>query len=54
MFGTYRREADGSYAIHYYYPIGDKNEVFVELSYYLDGEGNVARILWQRYVSEVS
>lgn len=54
QFGTYRREADGQYAIHYYYPVGDKNEIFVELSYYLDGDGNVQRIVWQRYLSEVS
>lgn len=53
QFGTYRCESDGSYAIHYYYPIGDKNEIFVELSYYLDDEGNVARIVWQRYLSEL-
>lgn len=53
QFGTYKREADGNCAIHYYYPIGDKNEIFVELSYYLDAEGNVARIVWQRYQSEL-
>ena len=53
QFGTYKHEADGSYAIHYYYPVGDKNEVFVELSYYLDADGNVARIVWQRYLSEL-
>jgi len=54
QFGTYRKEADGHYAIHYYYPVGDKEEIFVELSYYLDGDGNVERIVWQRYQSEVS
>ena len=50
-FGTYRREADG-YAIHYYYPVGEGGDIFVELSYYLDDEGNVARIVWQRYMAE--
>lgn len=54
QFGTYRKEADGHYAIHYYYPVGDKEEIFVELSYHLDGDGNVERIIWQRYQSEVS
>ena len=54
QFGTYRREADGNYAIHYYYPIGDDKEIFVELSYYLDGNGEVARIVWQRYLSEIT
>ena len=53
QFGTYRKEEDGSYAIHYYYPVGDKHEIFVELSYYLDDEGKVERIVWQRYISEV-
>ncbi|MBQ7827664.1 MAG: chitobiase/beta-hexosaminidase C-terminal domain-containing protein, partial [Clostridia bacterium] len=52
-FGTYRHEGDGNYAIHYYYPVGENHEVFVELSYYLDKEGNVARIVWQRYMSEL-
>ena len=50
-FGTYRKEADG-YAIHYYYPVGETGDIFVELSYYLDDEGNVARIVWQRYMAE--
>lgn len=50
-FGTYRKEETG-YVIHYYYPVGEKNEIFVELSYYLDEEGNVARIVWQRYMAE--
>lgn len=54
QFGTYRKEADGNYAIHYYYPIGDKKEVFVELSYYLDADNEVERIVWQRYLSELT
>ena len=54
QFGTYRKEANGNYAIHYYYPIGDKKEVFVELSYYLDGNNEVERIVWQRYLSELT
>ena len=54
QFGTYRREADGNYAIHYYYPIGDDKEIFVELSYYLDQNGEVTRIVWQRYLSEIT
>lgn len=53
QFGTYKRETDGNCAIHYYYPVGDKNEIFVELSYYLDENDNVARIVWQRYLSEL-
>lgn len=52
-FGTYRKEADGNYAIHYYYPIGDNEKIFVELSYYLNAEGIVERIVWQRYLSEI-
>ena len=52
-FGTYRLESDGNYAIHYYYPVGENQEVFVELSYYLNKEGDVARIVWQRYESEL-
>lgn len=52
-FGSYRYEGDGRYAIHYYYPVGDKNEIFVELSYYLDENGDVERIVWQRYTSEL-
>ncbi len=52
-FGTYRREEDGSYAIHYYYPVDEKHTIFVELSYYLDEKGKVARIVWQRYRSEL-
>jgi len=54
QFGTYRREEDGKYAIHYYYPIGDDQKIFVELSYYLDDSGNVERIVWQRYLSELT
>ena len=53
QFGTYRHEGDGKYAIHYYYPVGDKQDIFVELSYYLDDEKNVERIVWQRYLSEL-
>ena len=53
QFGTYKRESDGKCAIHYYYPVGDKNEIFVELSYYLDEDDNVERIVWQRYLSEL-
>jgi len=52
-FGTYRYEGDGNYAIHYYYPVGENHEIFVELSYYLDQNGDVARIVWQRYMSEL-
>ena len=47
QFGTYRYQEDGSYAIHYYYPVGEKKEIFVELSYYLDENKNVERIVWQ-------
>ena len=54
QFGTYRKESSGNYAIHYYYPIGDKREIFVELSYYLDADGEVERIVWQRYLSELT
>lgn len=54
QFGTYRLEADGLYAIHYYYPIGDDRKIFVELSYYLDEKNEVARIVWQRYLSEIT
>ena len=54
QFGTFRKEADGNYAIHYYYPIGDDRKIFVELSYYLDQNQEVARIVWQRYLSEIS
>ena len=52
QFGTYRLESDGRYALHYYYPVDDNNTIFVELSYYLDEEGDVERIVWQRYQSE--
>ena len=54
QFGTYRKEADGNYAIHYYYPIGDNKEIFVELSYYMDKNMDVERIVWQRYLSEIT
>ncbi|MGN0774505.1 MAG: chitobiase/beta-hexosaminidase C-terminal domain-containing protein [Candidatus Ventricola sp.] len=54
QFGTYRKEVDGNYAIHYYYPIGDNKEIFVELSYYLDENGDVQRVVWQRYLSELT
>ena len=54
QFGTYRLEADGLYAIHYYYPIGDDRKIFVELSYYLNEKNEVARIVWQRYLSEIT
>lgn len=54
QFGTYRREADGNYAIHYYYPIGDDRKIFVELSYYLNENQEVERIVWQRYLSEIT
>lgn len=54
QFGTYRKEADGNYALHYYYPVGDKKTIFVELSYYLNESGEVARIVWQRYLSEIT
>lgn len=54
QFGTYRKESDGKYAIHYYYPIGDDKKIFVELSYYLDDQQDVARIVWQRYLSEIT
>ena len=36
-----------------YYPVDDNNTIFVELSYYLDEEQSVERIVWQRYISEV-
>lgn len=53
QFGTFRKEADGNFAIHYYYPVDEKHTIFVELSYYLDAAGDVQRIVWQRYLSEV-
>ena len=52
QFGTYRSNGDGTYVIHYYDPVDDKATIFVELSYYLDINGNVERIVWQRYLSE--
>jgi len=54
QFGTFRKESDGNYAIHYYYPIGDDKKIFVELSYYLDENQEVKRIVWQRYLSEIT
>lgn len=54
QFGTYRKESDGKYAIHYYYPVGDDKKIFVELSYYLDAEQKVERIVWQRYLSQIT
>lgn len=53
QFGTYRYEENGGHAIHYYYPVGEKRDTFVELSYYLDEEKKVERIVWQRYLSEL-
>ena len=53
QFGSYKREADGRFAIHYYYPVDENHTIFVELSYYLDEKGKVERIIWQRYRSEV-
>ena len=53
QFGAYRYQEDGSHAIHYYYPVGEKKEIYVELSYYLDQEKKVKRIVWQRYLSEL-
>lgn len=50
-FGTWRKEADGTFALHYYYPTNDR--AFVELSYYTNAEGNVNRIVWTRYRSEI-
>ena len=54
MFGTYRKEADGLYAIHYYTPVDDKHTAFLELSYYLDQKENVKHIVWQRYLAEAA
>ncbi len=50
-FGTYRREQDGQYCIHYYDPVDEKNSAFVELTYYLNAKGDAERILWRRYVN---
>lgn len=52
QFGTYRSQGDGTFVIHYYDPVDEKASIFVELSYYLDADGNVKRIVWQRYLSE--
>lgn len=54
QFGTYRMEANGNFALHYYYPVGEVREIFVELSYYLNEKNEVERIVWQRYLSEVT
>lgn len=54
QFGTYRKEPNGRHAIHYYYPIGESREIFVELSYYLDENNEVEHIVWQRYLSEIT
>lgn len=48
MIGTYRKEADGTYAAHYYYP--NKDGSFVELSYYFADDA-VSRIVWTRYLA---
>ena len=53
QFGTYRKEANGFYAIHYYTPVDDKHTIFLELSYYLNSAGKVERIVWQRYIAEI-
>lgn len=51
QFGTYRHESDGSYAIHYFDPVDEKQTIFVELTYYLDADGGkVTHILWRRYL----
>lgn len=50
QFGTYRKDADGGYAIHYYDPIDEKQTIFAELTYYLSADmGEVSHILWRRY-----
>ena len=53
MFGSYRKEGNGQYAIHYYTPVDENHTIFVELSYYLNASGKVERIIWQRYIAEV-
>ena len=52
MFGSYRKEGNGQYAIHYYTPVDENHTIFVELSYYLNNSGRVQRIVWQRYIAE--
>ena len=52
MFGTYRKESDGTYAIHYYTPVDDAHTAYYELSYFLNKNGIVSHILWQRYISK--
>ncbi len=54
QFGTYRVAEDGTAAIHYYDDVDEKGTIFVELTYDLDQEGNVSRIFWQRYLSELT
>ena len=53
MFGSYRKEGDGQYAIHYYTPVDENHTIFIELTYYLSASGKVSRILWQRYIAQV-
>lgn len=53
QFGTYRVLENGKSVIHYYDNVDEKNTIFVELSYYLDSESRVERIVWQRYLSEM-
>ena len=44
------KQKDGTYVIHYYDPVDEKQTIFVELSYYLDEDmGTVNRIVWRRY-----
>ena len=52
MFGSYRKEGNGQYAIHYYTPVDENHTIFVELSYYLNDSGRVERIVWQRYMAK--
>lgn len=54
QFGTYRVAEDGKASVHYYDNVDEKNTIFVELTYDLDEEGNVSRIFWQRYLSELT
>lgn len=54
QFGTYRVAEDGSTSVHYYDNVDEKNTIFVELTYDLDEEGNISRIFWQRYLSELT
>ena len=52
QFGTYRSNGDGTYVIHYYDPVDEKRR-FCRAFLLLDASGNVARIVWQRYLSEM-